>query len=586
MLFEPEEDFTPSGKPASILKFASERLKGTFQMFLLIILTTLIASLAGVLMPAFSRFFVDRLLTRNAVQWSSGFFVLLGLTAASQIASLWIKTVYLLRLQGKMSAVANTSFLWHILRLPVEFFEQRMAGDIVQRQQSNKDITNTLINTFTPLILDFGAMVLNLVIMINYSPILALVGIATVLVNIFLANVISAKRVDITRVQMRDMANLQGTTLLGINMIETIKSAGAENGFFARWAGFQANAFAQTAKYAKLDQTLGQLPALLSLITSNIILFLGVRLIMNGEWTIGLISAFNGYLTAFSAPAASLIQAGQKIQEMRTRMERVQDVFKYPVDVDYSDTGELPEEINKLKGRVEVKNVTFGYNKLEKPILEDFSMTVEAGNSVAIVGASGCGKSTVAKLITGLYPVWSGEILFDGKRRDEINRNIFTSSVASVNQDITLFEDTVANNIRMWDKSIENFEVILAARDAAVHDDIEQREGDYSADVQEGGRNFSGGQRQRIEIAGVLAQEPTIIIMDEATSALDAKTEYDLMEHIKLRRITRIIISHRLSIIRDCDEIIVMKEGHILDRGTHKELMGRCEYYAELITNE
>ena len=587
ILLDPSEDFEPGGKPASILKFASERLRGTLQMFLLIAITTLIASLTGMLMPAFSRFFVDNLLTGNSVQWSRGFFVLTGLTIASQVASLWIKTVYLLKLQGKMAAIANTSFLWHILRLPVEFFEQRMAGDIVQRQQSNQEITNTLINTFTPLLLDFAAMVLNLVIMINYSPLLALIGILSVFINLVIAKIISAKRIDIARVQARDMGNLQGTTLMGINMIETIKSAGAENGFFARWAGFQANAFSQSVRYAKLNQTLGQLPSLLALFTSNLILFLGIRLIMSGEWTIGLISAFNGYLLAFSTPASSLIQASQQIQEMRTQMERVQDVFKYPLDTEYSDIKALPdEELDKLSGLVEVKHVTFGYNKLDKPILEDFSMRVERGKSVAIVGSSGCGKSTVAKLITGLYPVWSGEILFDGRPINEINRNVFTSSVACVTQDITLFEDTVANNISMWDKSIENFEVILAARDASIHDEIIQREGDYSAEVQEEGKNFSGGQRQRIEIAGVLAQDPTIIIMDEATSALDTKTEYDLMKSINQRGITRIIISHRLSIIRDCDEIIVMKDGHILDKGTHGELMGRCEYYTELITNE
>ena len=308
---------------------------------------------------------------------------------------------------------------------------------------------------------------------------------------------------------------------------------------------------------------------------------------MQGEWTIGLISAFNGYLTAFSNPAQSLINAGQQIQEMRTKMERVQDVFKYPTDVEYSDVDDLPDdELQKLSGLVEIRNITFGYNKLEKPLLENFSMRVEPGRSVAIVGPSGCGKSTIAKLATGLYPVWSGEILYDGKNLSQINRNVFTSSVACVNQNITVFEDTIANNIRMWDKSIEDFEVILAARDAVIHDDIVQREGDYNAEVQEGGKNFSGGQRQRIEIAGALAQDPTIMIMDEATSALDSKSEYELMQKIAARGMTRIIISHRLSIIRDCDEIIVMKEGQVIDRGLHSELMQRCEYYTELITNE
>ena len=336
-----------------------------------------------------------------------------------------------------------------------------------------------------------------------------------------------------------------------------------------------------------LNQTFGQIPPLLSQITSSLILFFAVRLIMRGEWTIGLVSAFTGYLTAFSTPATALIQAGQKIQEMRTNMERVQDVFKYPVDVDYDKTPYTSDEdLNKLEGLIEMKNVTFGYNRLNPPLLKDFSMRVEPGRSVAIVGPSGCGKSTIAKLVTGLYPIWDGEILFDGKPMSAINRNVFTCSVACVNQDISLFEDTVANNISMWDKSIENFEIILAARDAGIHDDIIQREGDYFSEVSEGGRNFSGGQRQRIEIAGALAQDPTIIIMDEATSALDTKTEYDLIQSITRRGLTRIIISHRLSIIRDCDEIIVLKEGNVVDRGTHAELMQRCEYYTALVTNE
>ncbi len=586
MLFEPSPDFQPGGKPASILKFAVQRLTGTIPALMMVILTTLIASLSGILMPAFSRFFVDHLLTHASPQWAEGFFVLLGLVILSQVLSLVIKAVYLLRLQGKMAAVANSTFLWHILRMPVEFFEQRMAGDIVSRQQSNQQITNTLINTFTPLLLDFLTMIFNLLIMINYSPILALAGVFSVGVNLILAQVISEKRINITRVQMRDKANLGGSTVSGIDMIETIKSAGAENGFFTRWAGFQANANNQAVRFAKLNQTLGQIPPLVSLLMSNLILFLGVRLIIRGEWTIGIVSAFTGYLTAFSNPAAMLINAGQQLQEMRTQMERVQDVFKYPFAEGQKDEFLPDEDLNKLSGLVEMKGVTFGYSSLNEPILRNFSMRVEPGKSVAIVGPSGCGKSTTAKLLTGLYPAWEGEILFDGKPINQIPRSIFTSSVACVTQDITLFEDTIANNIRMWDKSIENFEVILAARDAGIHDDIVERDGDYSSLVSEGGRNFSGGQRQRIEIAGVLAQDPRIIIMDEATSALDSQTEYKIVKAIAERGITRVIISHRLSIIRDCEEIIVMKKGEILDRGTHGELMERCGYYAELITNE
>ena len=584
VFLEPDENFKQEGKPASIIGFVRKKLRGAFRMFMLAVMTTLIASLTGILLPAFDRFFLDNLLTGANSQWSSGFFVLLGCVIFAQILSLSIKSVYFLRLQGKMTAASNTSFMWHILRLPLKFFEQRMSGDIAQRYVYNQGISSAIINTFTPLILDSIVMIFNLCIMLNYSVILALIGISSVFINLYLAKMISNKRINITRVQMRDLANLDSAALTGIDMIETIKSSGAEKGFFTRWSGFQANLIAQRVKFDKLDQTLGQIPALLNMLTSNIILFLGVRLIISGEWTIGLISAFNGYLMAFTRPAQMLITAGQQLQEMRTRMERVEDVFKYPVDVEYKN---LPEfELKKLTGSLEIKNISFGYNKLSEPLIKNFSLKVDAGKSVAIVGSSGCGKSTLAKLITGLYEVWEGKILFDGQEISQIDRNIFTGSVACVNQDVTLFEDSIANNIKMWDKSIEDFEVILSARDAKIHEEIIQRDGDYFSEVQEGGKNFSGGQRQRIEIASVLARDPTIIILDEATSALDTKTENELMQAINERGITRIIISHRLSIIRDCDEIIIMKDGEKLDSGKHDELINRCEYYKALIINE
>jgi ABC-type bacteriocin/lantibiotic exporter with double-glycine peptidase domain len=286
-------------------------------------------------------------------------------------------------------------------------------------------------------------------------------------------------------------------------------------------------------------------------------------------------------------PAMTTIRASQTIQEMRTQMERVEDVMEYPLDPNYRDE-ELSEEddYGKLYGEVELRNVTFGYARLGDPIIEDFSMTVEPGASVALVGESGCGKSTLAKLIAGLYHPWSGEILFDGMSISDIDRNVFTGSVAVVDQDIILFEDTISNNIKMWDRSIEDFEVILAARDAQIHDDIIARKGGYDGMITEGGRDLSGGQRQRLEIARVLAADPSIIIMDEATSALDAKTEHELVEAVKARGVTCIVVAHRLSTIRDCDEIIVLDHGRVVERGTHDELYARGGVYTELVSND
>ena len=308
---------------------------------------------------------------------------------------------------------------------------------------------------------------------------------------------------------------------------------------------------------------------------------------MQGSFTLGKVLLFQGFLSSFMAPATTLISAGQMIQEMRTEMERVEDVMEYPTD---SAFAELPldedADYSKLTGQIDIKDISFGYSRLGKPLIQNFSMSMKPGSRVAFVGTSGCGKSTLSKLISGLYQPWSGEILFDGKPISEIDRSVFTGSVAVVDQDIVLFEDTIANNIKMWDESIEDFEMILAARDAQIYDDIMAREGGFYSRLTEGGKDLSGGQRQRIEIARVLAQDPSVIIMDEATSALDAKTEYELVKAVKDRGITCIVIAHRLSTIRDCDEIIVLDKGVVVERGTHEELYAKGGFYTELISSD
>ena len=428
-----------------------------------------------------------------------------------------------------------------------------------------------------------------LVVMIRYSWVLTLVGIFSIVVNLFLSKIISAKRVQLSRVQMRDSAKLNSSTVAGIEMIETIKSSGAENGYFEKWSGYQASVNTQSVKFTKANLYLTMLPSLVSTLTNTAVLMLGVYFAMTGSFTVGMIMAFQGFLGSFSAPASSLISAGQSVMEMRTAMERIEDVMQYPSDACYenqSDTIDETASYTKLSGMIELKNVTFGYSRLSEPLIRDFSMTLHPGERVAFIGSSGCGKSTISKLISGLYQPWSGEILYDGKPLSQIDRSVFTGSLAVVDQDIILFEDTIANNIKMWDDSIEDFEMILAARDAQIHEDIMQREGGYKCKLTEGGKNLSGGQRQRLEIARVLAQDPTIIIMDEATSALDAKTEYEVVNAIRDRGITCIVVAHRLSTIRDCDEIIVMDHGKVIERGTHDVLFAKGGKYTELITND
>ena len=583
----PGPDFAPGGKRKSTAAFARRRLTGAGGAVAFVALSTAIGSLFGILNPVFSRFFLDRLLTGENRELLTPFLVLLLVLGCAQIAAAWVQAVYSMKINGKLAIVGSSTYMWKVLSLPMAFFSQRMAGDLLQRKETNAAIAGTLVNTFGPLVLNTAMMVFYLAVMLRYSVPLTVVGLVTILINLLVSRLISRKRVNLTRVQMRDGGKLAAATVSGIQMVETIKSSGAEAGFFRKWAGYQAAVNTAAVRFARLNQYLGLIPVLVSALANAAVLILGVWLAMEGSFTLGMILSFQGFLSAFLAPAMTLVSAGQTIQEMRTEMERVEDVMAYPADQRLSDEPPSGDtDYSKLKGNVELRHVTFGYSPLAEPLIRDFSMSMKTGSRVAFVGASGCGKSTLSKLISGLYKPWSGEILFDGRPLEEIDRSVFTGSVAVVDQDIVLFEDTIANNIKMWDESIEDFEMILAARDAQIYDDIMAREGGFYGRLTEGGRDLSGGQRQRLEIARVLAQDPSVIIMDEATSALDAKTEYELVRAVKDRGITCIVIAHRLSTIRDCDEIIVLDKGNVVERGTHDELYARGGVYAGLIASD
>ena len=585
LMFEPNENFVPSGKRKSVLSFAVKRLSGAKVAVVFVVFTTLISALIGVITPAFSRIFMDRLLTHESPDWFYPFLIALSAMSALQLVISALETYYSNRINGKLATIGSSTFMWKVLHLPMEFFSQRLAGDIQGRQGSNAGIANSVVNTFAPLALNAIMMVFYLVVMIRYSWILTLVGLSSLVINAWMSRIISQKRINITRVSMRDAGKLAGATVAGVEMIETIKASGAENGFFERWAGYQASVNAQKVKYAKINQYLGMIPSVVSTITGIVVLTLGVWFAMEGTFTVGMIMAFQGVLSSFSAPATTFISAGQTIQEMRTQMERVEDVMEYREDDCYK-TEVKEESFAKLKGNIELKNITFGYSRLSEPVIKNFSLNIKPGQRVALVGTSGCGKSTISKLVSGLYQPWSGEILYDGKHLSEIDRDVFTGSLAVVDQEITLFEGTIAENIKMWDTSIEDFEMILAARDAQLHEEIMHRDGGYNYRIAEGGKDFSGGQRQRLEIARVLAQDPSIIILDEATSALDAKTEYDLVKAVKDRGITCIVVAHRLSTIRDCDEIIVLDHGVAVERGTHEELYAKGGKYTQLVSND
>ena len=581
----PGVDFVPSGKRKSMIDFAKKRLKGAKALIALAALTSFIFYLIGVVNPILNQRFVDNILGGGNPNWILPFIYLFSGIGLLHIIVTTIQAIYQHRIKGKLDSEGSSSYMWRILRLPIEFFSQRMVGDLQNRQEENATIASTLVNVFAPLVFNSLMLIVYLVVMIQKSLILTLVGVVTIVLNAIISQYISKVRLNISLVKSRDNAKLKAMTAKGIEMIETIKSNGAEASYFNSWSDAQENATNQQLKIARTNQFLGLLPSFIAILANYSVLILGVYFTIQGEFTVGSILAFQGLLSAFISPAMLIISSGQTIQEMRTEMERVDDVLEYPLDENVTRAINT-SEIDKIKGDIIFKNVTFGYSILEEPLIKDFDLTIKEGQKVAIVGATGSGKSTLSKLISGLYSPWSGTILYNNQKIEDIDHEIFVSSIAVVDQEITMFCDTVSNNIKMWDDSIEDFEVILAARDAQIHDQIISRDGGYNSFILESGRNFSGGERQRLEIARALASDPSIIILDEATSALDAKTEHEVVEAIKDRGITTIVIAHRLSTIRDADLIVVLDKGKIVEKGSHEELMKNEGIYYSLVSNE
>lgn len=584
---EPSDNYKPTGKKSNFNVFYEQWLKGNSSGILLIAITALIVSVCQLIVPMFRDVYTSRALEPQDSSALTGVLIAFAIVNIYFIMAGSLNVVVKLRTIGRMAVVSNVRFIDHIVRLPMDFFAQRMSGDLAERQAKIDAVAKTLAGTLLPLILHLGMLIVYVVIMLRYSIILTIIGVVAVLGNVIIYHFTADIRTDYLRVLNRDEAKLGGTTALGFSMMETIKASGAENGFFERWAGNYASYLMNAAKFGRQNRMLAPLPTLIQRITFALILAVGTLLIINGNLENGAFLSFYGVLGGFFNPVELFLRAQEELQEMNSGIERIDDVMNYAKEVErpsISDEELLNAE--KLSGEIRIDNVTFGYSRLDEPAIKDFSLEIKRGSRIAIVGKSGSGKSTVAKLIAGLYRPWSGNIYFDGKTYEEIAPEIFTGSLSMVDQDAYIFEDTVCRNIKMWDDTIADYDMILAAKDAGLHDDIIRRKGGYSSRLTEHGKNLSGGQKQKLEIARALASDPAILIMDEATSALDAKSEYEVTKAIEKRGITCVIVAHRLSTIRDCDLIIVISDGSIVEKGTHDELMEHDGYYRRLVTVE
>ena len=581
----PGKTFVADGKATGTMAFLKSVLRSDGNTMLLVLLTGFLAAVGSLVAPAFSRTFTDHVLNGRRASWYPGILYCFALLILFQLLSMVIHRVLLIRATGKLAVQSNAGYMKHLLQLPLKFFARRRTGDLANRQNTNDDIAETLIQEMAPLLMNILMLVFFLVVMAGYSLPLTGIGVATIILNLLVAGRIGKIRREISAAQYRSQANLDSATVSGIDMMETIKATGSEGGYFERWSGFHASVVKAQVQFNEIARYLLMLPSLIQKLCDYVVLFIGCWLIIKGKFTAGLLLAFLQLLQSLTSPVNDLLEAGENIQAMGASLERIRDVTDAPKEIDFATDydGIDYETAGKLSGQVSLRDVTFGYSLYADPLIKDFNLELTPGKRVALVGGSGSGKSTIAKLIAGLQKPWSGGITFDGKTIDEIPRAVFRSSLTMVNQEISLFHDTMANNIKMWDESISDYDMKLAARDAGIHDLIMTSKEGYRMMLAENGKNLSGGERQRVEIARVLATDPSILIMDEATSALDARTEYEISEYVRSRGITCIIVAHRLSTIRDCDEIIVLDRGKVIERGTHDTLMAHDGLYKKLI---
>lgn len=584
--FEPGENFRPNQENKHVLSELRKRLSGFRAALTFVVLAGLFLVVPGLVVPTFLRVFVDYILVAQMQDWVKPLFIGMGLTAIIIATLTWVQRYYLLRFETKLALVTSSKFFWHVLRLPMNFFMQRFGGEIGSRVGINDRVAQLISGELTANMINLVMIVFYAFVMFQYDILLTVISISIAGLNVAALRYVSRKRIDGNKRLLQERGKLMGVSMGGLQIIETIKASGSEADFFSRWAGYQARLVNSQQKLDIYTNILSAIPPLLTALNATAVLAIGGFRVMDGHLTLGGLIAFQSLLMSFIAPITKMVNLGSTLQEVEGDINRLEDVLKYDIDSQFRSNGHTrdePETAIKLSGKLELRNISFGYSRLEPPLIENFNLVLKPGDRVALVGGSGSGKSTIAKLIAGLYQPWEGEILFDDQPLHTIPRSIVDNSVGMVDQDIFLFEGTVRENLSLWDTSAPDSTLMQAAKDSCIHEEVAARPHGYDSIVEEGGRNFSGGQAQRLEIARALAINPTILVLDEATSALDPLTEKQIDDNLRRRGCTCLIVAHRLSTIKDCDEIIVLERGKVMQRGTHDQLKNTEGLYASLI---
>ncbi|MEU8678328.1 NHLP family bacteriocin export ABC transporter peptidase/permease/ATPase subunit [Streptomyces sp. NPDC048560] len=582
LVLEPDEGFRRGGRKPGVMRALPARLRGTSGTMLAALLASLLLVAVGATLPALSRTYIDMFLIGNQRSLLGVLFAAMGSMVALTVVLTWLQQANLLRGRVISSTLGSARFFRHLLRLPVTFFSQRSPADLVQRLQSNDAVAETLARDLTAAGVDGIVVLLYALLLWTYDPQLTVIGVGIALLNVVAMRVVVRLRATGTQKLRADSARLTNTSYTGLQLIETMKATGGEDGYFRRWAGQHATTLDEQQRLGVPSAWLGIVAPALATLNSALILWIGGLRAVEGHISIGLLVAFQALVTRFTAPVTRLNGVAGRVQDFAADVARLKDVENFPVDPLYS-RDEVSPSTRRLKGHVTLEDITFGYSPLDKPLLTGFSLSVGPGQQVALVGGSGSGKSTVSRLISGLYSPWEGTIRIDGQRLEDIPRGALAASVSFVDQDVFLFEGTVRDNVTLWDPSVPDDAVVAALQDAALYEVVSRRPGGIHSRVEQDGRNFSGGQRQRLEIARALVRRPSVLVLDEVTSALDAETERLVIDALRRRGCACVVIAHRLSTVRDSDEIVVLDHGRTVERGRHEDLVAAGGPYAQLV---